>query len=179
MSRVGKSPIPIPDGVQIDVGPARIKVKGPKGSLHEDYDPALTVAIEENEVRVSRPNDKPEMRAKHGLTRALINNMVQGVTQGYEKTLEIQGVGWRATMEGKSLTLALGYSHPVKIEPPDGIEFSVDGNTTIKVSGISKQQVGQIAANVRAWRKPEPYKGKGIRYQGEYVRRKVGKAGTK
>ena len=179
MTRVGKSPIPIPDGVEIDVGTARIKVKDPKGSLHEDYDPALTVAIEENEVRVSRPNDKPEMRAKHGLTRALINNMVQGVTQGYEKTLEIQGVGWRATMEGKSLTLALGYSHPVKIEPPDGIEFSVDGNTTIKVSGISKQQVGQIAANVRAWRKPEPYKGKGIRYQGEYVRRQVGKAGTK
>ena len=119
------------------------------------------------------------MRAKHGLTRALINNMVQGGTKGYEKVLEIQGVGWRATMEGKDLTLALGFSHPVKIEPPDGIEFSLDGNTVIKVSGISKQQVGQIAAKVRAWRKPEPYKGKGIRYRGEYVRRKVGKAGTK
>ncbi len=179
MSRVGNSPIPIPDGVEIDVEAACVKVKGPKGSLQEDYDAAITVAIEENEVRVSRPSDKPEMRAKHGLTRALINNMVQGVTQGYEKILEIQGVGWRASMEGKSLSLSLGYSHPVKIEPPEGIEFSVDGTTTIKVSGISKQQVGQIAANVRAWRKPEPYKGKGIRYRGEYVRRKVGKAGTK
>ncbi len=179
MSRVGKSPIPIPESVKIDVGATRVKVKGPKGSLQEDYDAAITVAIEENEVRISRPNDRPEMRAKHGLTRALINNMVQGVTQGYEKILEIQGVGWRASLEGKSLSLALGYSHPVKIKPPEGIEFSVDGTTTIKVSGISKQQVGQIAANVRAWRKPEPYKGKGIRYRGEYVRRKVGKAGTK
>ena len=161
------------------MGPTCVKVKGPKGSLQEDYDPAIGVVVEENEVRVSRPNDRPEMRAKHGLTRALINNMVQGVTKGYEKVLEIQGVGWRATMEGKDLTLALGFSHPVKIEPPDGIEFSLDGNTVIKVSGISKQQVGQIAAKVRAWRKPEPYKGKGIRYRGEYVRRKVGKAGTK
>ena len=179
MSRVGKSPVPIPDGVEVTVGPTCVKVKGPKGSLQEDYDPAIGVVVEDNEVRVSRPNDRPEMRAKHGLTRALINNMVQGVTKGYEKVLEIQGVGWRATMEGKDLTLALGFSHPVKIEPPDGIEFSLDGNTVIKVSGISKQQVGQIAAKVRAWRKPEPYKGKGIRYRGEYVRRKVGKAGTK
>lgn len=179
MSRVGKAPVPIPEGVEVNVGAACVKVKGPKGSLQEDYDPAIGVVVEENEVRVSRPNDRPEMRAKHGLTRALINNMVQGVTQGYEKVLEIQGVGWRATMEGKNLTLALGFSHPVKIEPPEGIEFSLDGNTTIKVSGISKQQVGQIAAKVRAWRKPEPYKGKGIRYRGEYVRRKVGKAGTK
>ena len=179
MSRVGKSPVPIPDGVEVTVGPTCVKVKGPKGSLQEDYDPAIGVVVEDNEVRVSRPNDRPEMRAKHGLTRALINNMIQGVTQGYEKVLEIQGVGWRATMEGKDLTLALGFSHPVRIEPPDGIEFSLDGNTVIKVSGISKQQVGQIAAKVRAWRKPEPYKGKGIRYRGEYVRRKVGKAGTK
>ena len=140
MSRVGNSPIPIPEGVEIDVGATCVKVQGPKGSLQEDYNAAITVAIEENEVRVSRPNDKPEMRAKHGLTRALINNMVQGVTQGYEKTLEIQGVGWRATMEGKSLTLALGYSHPVKIEPPEGIEFSVDGTTTIKVSGIDNSR---------------------------------------
>ena len=167
MSRVGSSPIPIPDGVEIDIGTACVKVKGPKGSLQEDYDAAITVAIEENEVRVSRPNDKPEMRAKHGLTRALINNMIQGVTQGYEKILEIQGVGWRASMEGKSLSLSLGYSHPVKIEPPEGIEFSVDGTTTIKVSGISKQQVGQIASNVLAWRKPEPDKRKRIPYRGD------------
>ena len=179
MSRVGSSPIPIPDGVKVDIGATRVKVTGPKGSLEERYDPVITVVIEENEVRASRPNDKPDMRAKHGLTRALINNMVLGVTQGFEKTLEIQGVGWRASMEGKSLALALGYSHPVKIEAPEGIDYSVDGTTTIKVTGISKQQVGQAAANIRAWRKPEPYKGKGIRYQGEYVRRKVGKAGTK
>ncbi|MDK1020299.1 MAG: 50S ribosomal protein L6 [Candidatus Hydrogenedentes bacterium] len=179
MSRVGKTPIPIPDGVKVDIGAAKVKVDGPKGSLEQAYDPSMSVVIEENEVRVSRSDDKPDTRAKHGLTRALINNMVQGVTQGFEKTLEIQGVGWRASMEGKNLSLALGHSHPVKIEPPYGIEFTVEGNTTIKVSGIDKQQVGQVAANVRAWRKPEPYKGKGIRYRGEYVRRKVGKAGTK
>lgn len=179
MSRIGKAPVPIPDGVNIDISEDRVTVKGPKGTLSEHYDPAITVGIEDNEVRVSRDGDRPEIRAKHGLTRALINNMVHGVTQGYERILEIQGVGWRATMKGKSLNLALGYSHPVSVDPPDGIEFAVDGNTTIKVSGISKQAVGQSAANIRAWRKPEPYKGKGIRYQGEYVRRKVGKAGTK
>lgn len=179
MSRVGKAPIPIPDGVKVDIGATSVKVDGPKGSLSQAYDPAITVVIEENQVRVSRPDDRPNTRAKHGLTRALINNMVLGVTQGFEKTLEIQGVGWRASMEGKNLSLALGHSHPVKVEPFDGIEFSVEGNTTIKVSGIDKQQVGQAAANVWAWRKPEPYKGKGIRYRGEYVRRKVGKAGTK
>ncbi len=179
MSRVGKAPIAIPDGVKVDIGESQVKVTGPKGTLEEHYDPAVTIVIEENQVQVSRPNDRPEMRAKHGLIRALINNMVTGVTQGFEKTLEIQGVGWRASMEGKNLALALGFSHPVKVEAPEGIEYSVDGNTTIKVSGISKQRVGQAAANIRAWRKPEPYKGKGIRYQGEYVRRKVGKAGTK
>lgn len=179
MSRVGLAPIPIPDGVKVDIGPTTVAVTGPKGSLEEKYDPCLTIAIEENQLRVARPNDRPNTRALHGLTRALINNMVQGVTQGYEKTLEIHGVGWRAAMEGKNLTLSLGYSHPVMIQVPEGIEFSVDGNTTIKVSGISKQQVGQVAAQVRSWRKPEPYKGKGIRYRDEYVRRKVGKAGTK
>ena len=179
MSRVGKAPIAIPDGVKVEIGVANVKVNGPKGSLEQAYDPSISVVIEENEVRISRPDDRPNTRAKHGLTRALINNMVQGVMQGFEKTLEIQGVGWRASMEGKNLSLALGHSHPVKIEPPNGIEFSVEGNTTIKVSGIDKQQVGQAAAQVRAWRKPEPYKGKGIRYRGEYVRRKVGKAGTK
>jgi large subunit ribosomal protein L6 len=119
------------------------------------------------------------MRAKHGLVRALINNMVIGVTDGYTKVLEIQGVGYRASMQGKKLSLMLGYSHPVEVDPPDGIEFAVDGQTTVKVSGIDKQLVGQVAANVRGWRKPEPYKGKGVRYQGEYVRRKVGKAGGK
>lgn len=179
MSRVGKAPIPIPDGVKVEIGTTKVKVDGPKGSLEQAYDPMISVMIEENEVRISRSDDRPNTRAKHGLTRALINNMVLGVMQGFEKTLEIQGVGWRASMEGKNLSLSLGHSHPVKIEPPKGIDFSVEGNTTIKVSGIDKQQVGQAAANVRAWRKPEPYKGKGIRYRGEYVRRKVGKAGTK
>lgn len=179
MSRVGKAPIPIPDGVKVEIGTTKVKVGGPKGSLEQAYDPMISVVIEENEVRISRSDDRPNTRAKHGLTRALINNMVLGVMQGFEKTLEIQGVGWRASMEGKNLSLSLGHSHPVKIEPPHGIDFSVEGNTTIKVSGIDKQQVGQAAANVRAWRKPEPYKGKGIRYRGEYVRRKVGKAGTK
>lgn len=179
MSRIGKAPITIPDGVTVDVGDSIVKVKGPKGSLEERYDPSLTVTIEDNEVHIARSDDRPEARSKHGLTRALINNMVQGVTQGFERVLEIQGVGWRAALKGKNLNLQLGFSHPVSVEPPEGIEFTLDGNTTIKVSGISKQLVGQVAANVRAWRKPEPYKGKGIRYQGEYVRRKVGKAGTK
>jgi len=179
MSRVGLAPISIPDGVKIEIGETSVKVTGPKGSLDETYDPAMTVTIDENQVRVARPNDRPNTRAKHGLIRALINNMVLGVTQGYEKTLEVHGVGWRAGMEGKSLTLSVGHSHPVKVDPPEGIEFSIEGNTTIKVAGISKQGVGQAAANIRAWRKPEPYKGKGIRYHGEYVRRKVGKAGTK
>ena len=179
MSRVGKAPIPIPDGVKIELSESNVKVTGPKGTLDQDFDPVITVTVEDNVVRVSRPNDKPEMRAKHGLTRTLINNMVQGVMQGFEKVLEIQGVGWRAALQGKALTLTVGFSHPVKIEPPEGIDFAVEGSATIKVSGIDKQLVGQTAAKIRAWRKPEPYKGKGIRYRGEYVRRKVGKAGTK
>lgn len=179
MSRIGRLPVAIPSGVKLDVKPGRVKVTGPKGSLEQDFDPTLTVTIAEGEAVVARPNDRPATRAKHGLVRALIANMVHGVTEGYEKVLEIQGVGYRAAMEGKNLTVSVGYSHPVKITPPAGITFAVDGNTTIKISGINKQQVGQAAADVRAWRKPEPYKGKGIRYRGEYVRRKVGKAGTK
>lgn len=179
MSRIGKQPVPVPDGVKIDLKGTHVKVTGPKGTLEADFDPLITIAMTDGEVCATRSSDDRDARAKHGLTRALINNMVIGVTQGFERYLEIQGVGYRASMQGKNLNLLIGFSHPVTVEPPAGIELSVDGNTTIKVSGISKQQVGQVAAEIRAWRKPEPYKGKGIRYRGEYVRRKVGKAGVK
>lgn len=180
MSRIGKLPVAIPSGVKVDVlDKGRVKVTGPKGVLEEDFDLRMTIEVANGEVRVARPNDRPEFRAKHGLARALINNMVKGVTQGYERVLEIQGVGYRASMQGKNLNLSLGHSHPVTVEPPAGIAFAVEGTTIVKVSGISKQLVGQVAADVRAWRKPEPYKGKGVRYQGEYVRRKVGKSGAK
>lgn len=179
MSRIGRAPVAIPKGVKIEVTGNVVKVTGPKGALEQDFDPAMTVAVADGEFTVDRPNDKPATRAKHGLVRALVNNMVIGVTQGFTKTLEIQGVGYRAAMEGKNLTLSVGFSHPVKIKPPKDIAFTVDGTTTITVSGIDKQQVGQAAADVRSWKKPEPYKGKGIRYKGEHVRRKVGKAGSK
>lgn len=179
MSRIGRLPVPIPSGVKVDVSPGKMKVTGPKGTLEQDFDRELAIKIDQGHAVVERPHDRPAMRAKHGLVRALLANMVEGVTQGFEKFLEIQGVGYRAAMEGKDLTLSVGYSHPVKIPAPTGIAFAVDGNTIIKISGIDKQRVGQAAAEVRAWRKPEPYKGKGIRYRGEHVRRKVGKAGTK
>ena len=179
MSRIGRLPVPIPSGVKVEVSRGKVKVTGPKGTLEQDYDPAMEIKSEGGRAVVSRPNDRPPTRAKHGLIRALVANMIEGVTAGFEKTLEIQGVGYRAAMEGKKLTLSLGYSHPVSIAPPAGIVFVVDGTTTIKVTGIDKQKVGQAAADVRSSRKPEPYKGKGIRYRGEYVRRKVGKAGTK
>ncbi len=178
MSRVGKLPIPIPDGVKVDLSPTHIKVTGPKGTLEEDIHPEVSVAIEENQIVVTRPSDKPEHRSLHGLTRALVNNLVVGVTEGYERVLQIEGVGYRASLQGKSLNLVVGHSHPVVVDPPEGIEFGVEGTQTIKVSGIDKQRVGQVAANIRAWRKPEPYKGKGIRYRGEHIRRKVGKAGA-
>lgn len=178
MSRIGKMPVVIPDGVKIEMVGDRMKVTGPKGSLEQAVRSEIKVDIGESEVVMTRPDDRPDTRALHGLTRALLNNMVIGVTQGYEKTLEIHGVGYRAKMEGKTLSLQLGHSHPVTVPAPEGIEFSVEGNTTIKVVGIDKQQVGQAAAQVRAWRKPEPYKGKGIRYSNEYVRRKAGKAGV-
>ena len=178
MSRVGKLPVPVPDGVKIDLKDSHLKVTGPKGTLERDFDPCITVQVGEGEILVTRSTDQPAHRAKHGLTRALINNMVLGTTQGFEKILEIQGVGYRASMQGKNLNLALGFSHPVTVEPPEGIELTVEGTNVIKVSGIDKQQVGQVAAQIRAWRKPEPYKGKGIRYRNEYVRRKAGKAGT-
>ena len=178
MSRIGKLPVPIPQGVQCELDGVHLKVTGPKGTLERTFNENMTIEIHGGEIVVTRPSDKKEHCALHGLTRALINNMILGVTEGYLKTLTIQGVGYRASLQGKNLNLLLGFSHPVSITPPDGITFEIDGQQTIKVSGIDKQQVGQVAANVRALRKPEPYKGKGIRYENEYVRRKVGKAGA-
>ena len=176
MSRVGNLPVPLPDGIKCEIKGNTISVKGPKGTLTEALRPELDVKIEGNEIIVTRPNDLKQNRAFHGLTRALIANMIVGVTQGYEKILDIEGVGYRATLQGKDLDLSVGHSHPVVITPPEGISFEVDGQRTIKVSGIDKQLVGQIAANIRKVRKPEPYKGKGIRYRDEHVRRKEGKA---
>jgi len=175
MSRIGRKPIPVPSGVSIAIDDNRVTVNGPKGELQERIPRDITVAQEGEELIVSRPTDRGEHRALHGLTRSLVANMVIGVTDGYEKVLEIQGVGYRAQLKGKDLELALGYSHPVPIKAPDGIEFEVPQPTRIVVKGIDKQLVGEVAANIRKKRKPEPYKGKGIRYEGEYVARKVGK----
>jgi large subunit ribosomal protein L6 len=175
MSRIGKQPIAVPDGVEITIEPDLVKVKGPKGELEERVSREIGVAQENGEILVTRSTDRGEHRALHGLTRSLIANMVEGVTNGFEKRLEIQGVGYRAQLQGRKLVLALGYSHPVEIEAPEGIEFEVPNPTRIAVRGISKQAVGEVAANIRKQRPPEPYKGKGIRYEGEYVARKVGK----
>jgi large subunit ribosomal protein L6 len=169
----------VPDGVKVEHHAPLIKVSGPKGTLEENFQERVTIQIDGNEIRIARASDRKEDRAYHGLTRALINNMVTGVSQGFEKVLLIEGVGYRASLQGTTLNLALGYSHPVSMEPPAGITFVVEGTQTIKVSGIDKQLVGQVAANIRALRKPEPYKGKGIRYSTERIRRKVGKAGGK
>ena len=175
MSRIGRQPITVPAGVSIAIEPERVTVNGPKGELTEHVNRDMTVAQDGDTITVSRPTDRGEHRALHGLTRTLIANMVTGVTDGFEKRLEIQGVGYRAALRGRDLELALGYSHPVEIKAPDGIEFEVPQPTRITVRGASKQQVGEIAAIIRKQRKPEPYKGKGIRYEGEYVARKVGK----
>ncbi|HUO70444.1 MAG TPA: 50S ribosomal protein L6 [Solirubrobacteraceae bacterium] len=175
MSRIGKQPIPVPAGVTIAIEPERVTVNGPKGELSERIQRDITVEQSGDQVIVTRPTDRGEHRALHGLTRTLIANMVTGVTDGFEKRLEIQGVGYRAQLRGRDLELALGYSHPVSVKAPDGIEFDVPQPTRIVVRGTSKQQVGEIAAYIRKQRKPEPYKGKGIRYEGEYVARKVGK----
>src|ERR1700742_3054156 len=175
MSRIGKQPIPVPAGVSVAIEPERVVVNGPKGELSERIHRDITVAQEGEELVVTRPTDRGEHRALHGLTRSLVANMVEGVTSGFEKRLEIQGVGYRAQLKGKDLELALGYSHPVPIKAPEGIEFEVPQPTRVIVKGNSKQQVGEIAAIIRKQRPPEPYKGKGIRYQGEYVARKVGK----
>ena len=175
MSRIGKRPIPVPSGVTVAIEPERVTVNGPKGELSERIQRDINVEQVGEDVVVTRPTDRGEHRALHGLTRTLIANMVQGVTDGFEKRLEIQGVGYRAQLRGRDLELALGYSHPVSVKAPDGIEFEVPQPTRIVVRGVSKQQVGEVAAFIRKQRKPEPYKGKGIRYEGEYVARKVGK----
>jgi len=170
-------PITLPKGVEVRVEGARITVKGPKGELTREVSGEITVEQKDGTVVLSRPTDQPRHRALHGLARALVANMVSGVSEGFSKTLEMQGVGYRAQMQGKDLVLAIGFSHPVTVPPPQNIEFEVDGTSKIIVKGINKEQVGQVAADVRKIRPPEPYKGKGIRYAGEYVRRKAGKAG--
>jgi large subunit ribosomal protein L6 len=175
MSRIGRKPIPVPSSVTIAIEPELVRVNGPRGELSERIHRDITVIREGEELRVTRPTDRGEHRALHGLTRSLVANMVEGVTAGFQKNLEIQGVGYRAQLRGRDLELALGYSHPVSIKAPDGIEFEVPQPTRVVVKGISKQLVGEVAANIRKQRPPEPYKGKGIRYEGEYVARKVGK----
>jgi large subunit ribosomal protein L6 len=175
MSRIGRKPVVVPDAVTVTVAPGNVAVKGPKGELTQTYSQDMTVSQEDGTILVARPTDRGEHRALHGLTRSLIANMVEGVTDGFEKRLEIQGVGYRAALKGKNLELALGFSHPVSIEAPEGIEFEVPQPTEIIVRGIDKQLVGQVAADIRKRRPPEPYKGKGIRYRNEQVLRKVGK----
>ena len=175
MSRIGRAPIPVPSGVEVTIEPELVRVNGPKGALAERIPRDITVTRDEDVLRVTRPTDRGEHRALHGLVRTLVANMVIGVTNGYEKRLEIQGVGYRAQLRGTDLELALGYSHPVHVAAPEGIEFEVPAPTRVVVRGISKQRVGEIAAQIRKQRPPEPYKGKGIRYEGEVVARKVGK----
>ena len=175
MSRIGKQPIEIPDGVEVDVKPQAVTVKGPKGELSQEIVRDIKVSLDDGAVKVERPTDRGEHRALHGLTRSLIANMVEGVTDGYERRLEIQGVGYRAQLKGKALEMSLGYSHPVTLQAPEGFEFEVPEPTQVIVRGIDKQLVGEIAARIRKSRPPEPYKGKGVRYAGEHVSRKVGK----
>src|SRR6185503_8945210 len=178
MSRIGKKPVTLPKGVQVTVDGRTVKVKGPKGELSRTFSPEISIELENGQVVVKRPSDARQIRALHGTTRALLNNMVTGVTEGFSKTLQVEGVGYRAELKGKQLVMALGYSHPVPVDPPPGISFSVDEKAkTITVSGIDKELVGQVTADIRNWRPPEPYKGKGLRYVGERVRRKAGKAG--
>jgi len=175
MSRIGKQPIPVPANVNVAIDPGRIMVNGPLGELHQLFPQRISVEKQEDTLVVTRPTDRGDDRALHGLVRTLVANMVEGVTNGFEKRLEIQGVGYRATMRGTSLELNVGYSHSVVKDPPQGISFEVPTPTEIVVKGVDKQQVGQVAAEIRRVRPPEPYKGKGIRYRGEFVRRKVGK----
>lgn len=178
MSRVGRLPIEIPNGVKVDVTPDNVvTVKGPKGELVKAMHSDMNIALEDNQIVVRRPSEIAHHRALHGLTRSLIKNMVVGVTEGYQKTLELVGVGYRAQLKGKDMVLNLGYSHPVEIKAVEGVEYSVPEATKIVVSGIDKELVGSVAANIRVWRKPEPYKGKGIKYAGEVIRRKEGKTG--
>jgi large subunit ribosomal protein L6 len=178
VSRVGRLPIEVPAGVDVKIDGSYLKIKGPKGEMEFTFSPEMTIKKEDGTIVVERPSDEPRHRALHGTTRSIINNMVVGVSKGFERVLEIEGVGYRAEMNGKNLVVNVGFSHPVVVEPPEGISFDADMKVRqIKVSGYDKQLVGQIAAEIRGLRPPEPYKGKGIRYQGEYVRRKPGKAG--
>lgn len=183
MSRIGKMPIAVPNGVTVDIAENKVTVKGPKGTLERVLPKEMTIKLENNEIVVTRPNDVKKMKSLHGLTRTLINNMVVGVTEGYTKVLEVNGVGYRASKSGKELTLNLGYSHPVVMKDPEGIETKVETGSNnvskITVSGIDKEKVGQFAAEIREKRMPEPYKGKGIKYDYEIIRRKVGKTGKK
>jgi large subunit ribosomal protein L6 len=177
MSRIGKAPITVPSGVDVAIEGQQVTVKGPKGTLSHTIDRPIAVSLEDGILSVSRPDDERENRALHGLSRSLVNNLVLGVTQGYERKLEIHGVGYRVQLKGNALEFALGYSHPVRIEAPEGITFALESPTRFSVQGIDKQAVGQVAANIRRLRKPDPYKGKGVRYAGEQIRRKVGKTG--
>jgi large subunit ribosomal protein L6 len=178
VSRIGLQPISIPDGVEVKIDGNRVHVKGPKGELKQGFRPEISIKEDDGSLLLSRESDEPQVRALHGLTRALLNNMVLGTSEGFEKNLEVHGVGYRAELQGSTLILSVGFSHKVEVAPPNGIKFEVDTRAgTIKVTGIDKQLVGQVAADIRMVRKPEPYKGKGIRYKGEYVRRKAGKAG--
>jgi large subunit ribosomal protein L6 len=177
MSRVGKKPIEIPAGVTVTLNGNVVTVKGPKGELTRTFNPDIEIKVEENIINVSRPSESKEHRALHGTTRALLSNMVEGVSKGFEKSLELIGVGYRAQKQGNKLVLSVGYSHPVEITPEAGLEIEVPANTKIIVKGTSKERVGALAANIRDVRRPEPYKGKGIRYEGEFVRRKEGKTG--
>ncbi|MCI6275877.1 MAG: 50S ribosomal protein L6 [Clostridium sp.] len=180
MSRVGRLPIAIPNGVTVTVTPENVvTVKGPKGQLEKAMHKDIQITVQGNEVVVTRPSDNKDHRALHGLTRALLNNMVKGVSEGYQKTLELVGVGYRAQLQGKKLVMNLGYSHPVEIEPVEGVTFETPAATKVVVKGIDKEKVGAMAADVRKWRVPEPYKGKGIKYEGEVIRRKEGKTGKK
>ena len=176
MSRIGKQPIPVPSGVDVKIDGSTVTVKGPKGELTQTFTDVLAIELQDGELLVTRPDDSRTARSLHGLTRTLVSNMVVGVSDGYSKNLEIVGVGYRAILKGSDLELQLGFSHPVVVAAEPGITFEVPQPTKITVRGIDKQQVGQVAADIRKWRKPEPYKGKGVRYEGEYVRRKLGKA---
>lgn len=177
MSRIGKKPVETPSGVTVTINGDTVTVKGPKGELTRSFNPDINIAVEDNIIHVTRPSDSKNHRALHGTTRALLANMVEGVSKGFEKSLELVGVGYRAQKQGKKLVLNVGYSHPVEFEPEEGLEVEVPSNTKIVVKGVSKERVGAFAANIRDVRPPEPYKGKGIRYEGEYVRRKEGKTG--
>ncbi|HET7604309.1 MAG TPA: 50S ribosomal protein L6, partial [Gemmatimonadales bacterium] len=179
MSRIGKMPVAIPKGVTVEIKDRTVRVKGPRGELHRTLPAGIEVAVADEKINVTRPNDEPRSKALHGLTRALVANMVEGVEKGFRKTLDIQGVGYKAEPKPYGVNLVVGYSHPVEFRAPEGVKITVENNTVVKIEGADKEKVGQVAAEIRLVRPPEPYKGKGIRYQGEQVRRKAGKTGAK